>query len=174
MGRVAGNREWGGSGKGVSNSWTCCVFFAWKSVIAREFLLKIDTSLAIATSGLRTNLLFENPLPKFPHLIFPKSSCIHLPLVSIHKIMLDEFISVRIQEIFLANNVCNRARGYGLPSLLKLFYGLTYPLIKNSSYFQDLKSLSLCRICICSCAVPWIVLLSWRLWGRNIQPALQN
>ena len=29
--------------------------------IAREFLLKIDTSLAIATSGLRTNLLFEKP-----------------------------------------------------------------------------------------------------------------
>ena len=39
---------------------------------AREFLLKIDTSLAIATSGLRTNLLFEPPpLPKTPHSIFP-------------------------------------------------------------------------------------------------------
>ena len=31
--------------------------------IARELLLKVDTSLAIATSGLRTNLLFENPPP---------------------------------------------------------------------------------------------------------------
>ena len=52
-------------------------FFAWKSVIAREFLLKIDTSLVIATSGLRTNLLFENPpLPKTPHVIFPNTSAI--------------------------------------------------------------------------------------------------
>ena len=58
-------------GRGFSNSGTCCVFFAWKSVIAREFLLKIDTSLAIATSGLRTNLLFENPpLRNPPHSIF--------------------------------------------------------------------------------------------------------
>ena len=32
---------------------TSCVFFAEKSVIAREFLLEIDTSLAIATSGKR-------------------------------------------------------------------------------------------------------------------------
>ena len=47
--------------------------FVWKSVIAWEFLLKIDTSLAIATSGLRTNLLFEKPLPKTPHLILPSS-----------------------------------------------------------------------------------------------------
>ena len=35
----------------------------FKSVIAREFLLKIDTLLAIATSGSRTNLLLENPPP---------------------------------------------------------------------------------------------------------------
>ena len=55
-------------GRGFSNSWMCCVFFAWKSVIAREILLKIDTSLAIATSGLKTNLLFEKPpFPKTPH-----------------------------------------------------------------------------------------------------------
>ena len=60
--------------RGFSNSWTCCVFFAWKSVIAREFLLKIDTLLAIATSGLRTNLLFENPPSENPHSIFPRYS----------------------------------------------------------------------------------------------------
>ena len=59
-------------GRGFSNSCTCCVFFAWRSVIAREFLLKIDTSLAIATSGLRTNLLFEKPPPpKTSRSIFP-------------------------------------------------------------------------------------------------------
>ena len=45
---------------------------AWKSVIAREFLLKIDTLLAIATSGLRTHLLFETPPSKNPPLDFPK------------------------------------------------------------------------------------------------------
>ena len=44
---------------------------AWKSVIAREFLLKIDTSLAIATSGLRTNLLFDKPLSENPPFDFP-------------------------------------------------------------------------------------------------------
>ena len=65
--------KWGGFQEGgFSNSWTCCVFFVGKSVIARELLLKIDTTLAIATTGLRTNLLFEiPPLPKPPHLIFP-------------------------------------------------------------------------------------------------------
>ena len=57
-------------GRGFSNSWTCCVFFAWKSVIAREFLLKIYTLLAIATSGLRTNLLFENPPVRNPPIRF--------------------------------------------------------------------------------------------------------
>ena len=36
-------------------------FLRVESVIAREFLLTINTSLAIATSGLRTNLLFEIP-----------------------------------------------------------------------------------------------------------------
>ena len=54
----------GGSRKGFLQIVdTCCVFFAWKSVIARGFLLKTDMcfSPAIATSGLRTNLLFENP-----------------------------------------------------------------------------------------------------------------
>ena len=34
-------------------------------------LLNIDTSLAIATSGLRTNLLFDKSFPKTPHSIFP-------------------------------------------------------------------------------------------------------
>ena len=49
-------------------------FFAWKSVIAREFLPKIDTSLAIATSGLRINLLFEKKnLSENPPLDFPNS-----------------------------------------------------------------------------------------------------
>ena len=44
-----------------------------KSVIAREFLQGIDTSLAVATSGLRTNLLLQEPPPfeKPPHSIFP-------------------------------------------------------------------------------------------------------
>ena len=50
----------------------CCVFFAWKSAIAREFLLKIDTSLAIATSGLKTNLLFEKPPSENPPFDFPE------------------------------------------------------------------------------------------------------
>ena len=49
-----------------------CVFFAWKSVIAREVLLKIDTLLAIATSGLRTNLLFEKPPSENPPFDFPE------------------------------------------------------------------------------------------------------
>ena len=53
--------------RGFSNSWRCCFFFAWKSVIAREFLLKIDTSLA----GLRTNLLFEKPPSENPPFDFP-------------------------------------------------------------------------------------------------------
>ena len=70
-------------GRRFSNSWMCCVFFAWTSVMARELLLKIDTSLAIATSGLRTNLLFEiedksviwkTPLPTTPHSTFPNFS----------------------------------------------------------------------------------------------------
>ena len=56
----------------VESSWTCCVFFAWKSVIAREFLLKVDTSLAIATSGLRTNLLFEIPPFRKPPIQFSR------------------------------------------------------------------------------------------------------
>ena len=42
--------------------------------IAREFLLKIDTSLAIATSGLRTNLLFEKPPSENPPFDFPEIS----------------------------------------------------------------------------------------------------
>ena len=40
--------------------------------MAREFLLKIDTSLAIATSGLRTNLLFEKPPFENPPFDFPE------------------------------------------------------------------------------------------------------
>ena len=60
---------------GFSNSWTCSVFFAWKSVIAREFLLQIDTSLAIATSGLRTNLLFEKPPFRKPPIRFSQYWC---------------------------------------------------------------------------------------------------
>ena len=40
--------------------------------MAREFLLKIDTSLAIATSGLRTNLLLKNPPSENPPSDFPK------------------------------------------------------------------------------------------------------
>ena len=48
------------------------LLFARKSVMAREFLLEIDTSLATTTSGLRTNLLLQgSPLPKTPHSIFP-------------------------------------------------------------------------------------------------------
>ena len=34
---------------------------AKKSVIAREFLLEVDASLAIATLGLRPNLLLQEP-----------------------------------------------------------------------------------------------------------------
>ena len=67
----AGIANGGVPGRGFSNSWTCCVLFAWKSVIAREFLLKINTSLAIATSGLRkTHLLFENPPFRKPPIRF--------------------------------------------------------------------------------------------------------
>ena len=55
-----------GRGGGNANLF-CWVLFAKKSAIAREFLLKNDTSLAIAMSGLRTNLLLqEPPLPKTP------------------------------------------------------------------------------------------------------------
>ena len=37
--------------------------------------LEIDTPLAIATSGLRMNLLLqERPFPNTPHLIFPRSA----------------------------------------------------------------------------------------------------
>ena len=43
------------------------------SVIAGEFLLKIDTLLAIATSGLRTNPLFEKPPSENPPFDFPKT-----------------------------------------------------------------------------------------------------
>ena len=42
-----------------------------ESAIAREFLLKIDTSLAVATSGLRTNLLFGKPPSENPPIRFP-------------------------------------------------------------------------------------------------------
>ena len=46
-----------------------------KFVIAREFLLEIDTPLAIATLGLKMNLLLqEHPFPNTPHLIFPRSA----------------------------------------------------------------------------------------------------
>ena len=38
-----------------------CELFASKSAIVRESLLEIDTPLAIATSGLRTNLLLQEP-----------------------------------------------------------------------------------------------------------------
>ena len=52
-----------------------------KSVIAREFLLETDTSLAIVTSGLRTNLLLqEPPLPKTPHSIFPTVETPFVPI----------------------------------------------------------------------------------------------
>ena len=69
------NRSIKGMGRGFSNSWTCWVFFAWKSVIVREFFLKIDTSLAIARSGLRTNLLFEKPpFRKPPHSMVSKTN----------------------------------------------------------------------------------------------------
>ena len=52
-------------------------FLRVESVIAREFLLKIDTSLAIATSGLRTNLLFEKPPSENPPFDFPKNDTRH-------------------------------------------------------------------------------------------------
>ena len=58
-------------GRGFSNSCTCCVFFAWTSVFAREFLLKIDTSLAIATSGWDKSVIWNPPFRKPPHLICP-------------------------------------------------------------------------------------------------------
>ena len=51
-------------GKGFSQWLTNCVSFARQSAINREFLLKLGTSNAIATSGLRTNLLIyycKNP-----------------------------------------------------------------------------------------------------------------
>ena len=66
----AGIANGGVPGRGFSNSWTCCVFFACKSAIAKEFLLKIDTSLTIAMSGLRTNLLFEKPPFRKPPIRF--------------------------------------------------------------------------------------------------------
>ena len=71
-----GNREWGGSRKGGRQIVERAAFSSRGNLLlqlAREFLLKIDTSLAIATSGLRTNLLFaksgtpsENPPFDFP------------------------------------------------------------------------------------------------------------
>ena len=60
-----GNRNWGWGvpGRGVfAIVDSSCVLFARKSAMAREFLPKIDTSHAIATSGLRTtNLLMQEP-----------------------------------------------------------------------------------------------------------------
>ena len=67
----------------------CCVFFAWKSVIAREFLLKIDTALAIAKSGLRTNLLFERPPSENPPFDFPEQSQIRISFRSRSDLALD-------------------------------------------------------------------------------------
>ena len=62
-----------------SNSWTCCVFFAWKSVIAREFLLKrVDTLACYCDARVsRTNLLFEKPreFRKPPIRFVPTESC---------------------------------------------------------------------------------------------------
>ena len=43
-----------------------CVVFARKSVIARDFLLKIDTAFAIAMPGLRMSLLLQEPPGKPP------------------------------------------------------------------------------------------------------------
>ena len=71
-----GNREWGGYRKGVfaivdQLRFLCEEIYYCKGI---QFLLKIDTSLAIATSGLRTNLLLQErrtPPPKTPHSIFP-------------------------------------------------------------------------------------------------------
>ena len=56
----------GGSRKGVLAIVDQLRFFARRSVVARELLLDSDTSLAIATSGWRTNLLLQEPLPKPP------------------------------------------------------------------------------------------------------------
>ena len=56
-------------GRGFSNSWTCCVSLRGNLLLQGILskLLKIDLSLAIATSGLRTNLLFEmSPFQKKP------------------------------------------------------------------------------------------------------------
>ena len=55
------SRIGGVPGRGFSNSWICCVFFAKRSVIAREFLPEFDTSPAIATSVLRTAQLLREP-----------------------------------------------------------------------------------------------------------------
>ena len=60
-------------------------FFPWKSVIAREFLLKINTLLAIATSGLRTNLLFEKPPSENPPFDIPELVLVIFKLAEISR-----------------------------------------------------------------------------------------
>ena len=67
-----GSREWGGFQEGGFQIVERAAFFLRVAIIAMEFLLKIDTSLKIiATSGLRTNLLFENPPFRKPPFDFP-------------------------------------------------------------------------------------------------------
>ena len=66
---------------------TTNVFFARKSVIARKFLLDIDTSLAVVTSGLRTNLLLqETPLPKTSHSISPNLGSVGCQRMYLHEL----------------------------------------------------------------------------------------
>ena len=58
--------------RGFSNSWTCCVFFARKSVIAREYSPEFDTSPTIATSVLEDcSAIARTPFLEHPHSNFP-------------------------------------------------------------------------------------------------------
>ena len=67
-----GNCEWGGSRKGVFKKLNVLRFLC-VDICYCKGILKIDTSLAIATSGLRTKLLFENPPPsENPPFGFPR------------------------------------------------------------------------------------------------------
>ena len=56
-------------GREFSNSWTCCVFFAWKSVIARELYLKSTLRLLLRRRVWGQICCLKNLLPKTPHSI---------------------------------------------------------------------------------------------------------
>ena len=52
------------------HGWLAGVFLARRSVIGREVLLELDTSLAIATSGWRTIAIARTPEPPTPSKLF--------------------------------------------------------------------------------------------------------